>query len=729
MDNAFLRNGAEIPQLNQPRCLNLDNGKSEPDNFSRRKPLLRYFLLFFVNLVIPIHLFLLFKNILSEISKTNFMQQIACLMYWDILIFLIAISGALYFLVMITGRSKFTMKKRGFPSGKFILVFFFFLSGISALFIFAPNFLFDVFFFHESKIRPGRNLFSQLPGSKYLFIALVTGICIGFDRANRTGKGRSSYWLTLPFLLIPLPMFNLFPLLWWHAGNFFFPSKIWKLWRPILVLISCFLPVLYYPISQPIRPDLPVTGKGPMIPIGLLQDECDGYFAEWVGRKPEFYLSCDQMFYKIAKINKESSWRSIDHIKLDFKLSLAALDQERGLGYLFNGYASELNIIALPTLEIIEKRPIPLRAFPGEFEMPFHALDSNRQQLFLADPNGLISIINIEANDQKQYQTVYFNRGGPIARIIYDDQSDLLFVLKAHRLLVLDPQNLKIVKEREIKQIAAGFVIDPIKELVYISMPRSMKVLVWDLKTLETKGEFDAPAACRFLAVDLKNRLLFVTAMSGVVEIRSLDDLGLLQRYRLSPWIHNVSVNSKLKRAIITVPENFSFIFPYDSQTSSCDLMDKSLQWFETVLRKSLTLLPLGKNRLEESPKPPLPRGSETVLIVLPNDKERELGKGILEWGGYRVLDVGSSEQAKEILHSLTDTIDAIVVDSISVTNLKTFRKEMDMDASVRLFLSVPYEDAMNADNPEKYLIRPFQLNWMLPKIRELLDEANKESK
>ena len=704
--------------------LKLVNDKTEPDRIFDLKPGLRFLLLSLANVLILVHLYLLLKKILTGISDSNYMQQMACLMYWDILIFLVCISGVIFLATLIIGRTRAQRDFAGFPSMKFVSVFFLVAFAVSAIFVLAPNFLFDAFFFHESKIRPGRNLTSQLPGRQFLLATLVTGMSLGFDWANRAEKGRSLHWLLVPILIIPIPFFNLFPLMWWHAGNFLFKSKVWNLWRPILVMTNCFLPVLFYPISQPIRPDLPAMGKGSILPIGLVQNECDGYFAEWVDRRPEFYLSCDHMFYRIAKDEKLGSWRSVDNLKLQFKVSLGALDQGRGVGYLFNGYESELNIIALPELEVIEKRAIPLRAFPGEFEMPFHAIDTGRQRLFLADPNGLVSILDLKEKVQEKYQSEYFNKGGPIARMIYDEKSDLLYLLKAHRLLVLRSEDLRIIREIEIEQIAAGFVIDPEKERIYISLPRQMKVRILDIHSLKTIGEFDAPAACRFLAVDMENRLLFITSMSGVVETRNLKDLTLLRRDRLSPWIHNVSVNPKLKKAVVTVAENFPFIFSYSSKAPSVGFSTKSMQWFENLLRISISRIPIGKERLEDGNKSPIPRGNKTVLILLKDKKERELARGILEWGGYRVRDTGTVSVAGEILLDPKNRTDVVIADVAFSSVLESIMAKPEAGQRLPIIFSISYAEAMKSEQPEKYLVRPFELAQMLSGFKKLLDEA-----
>jgi len=84
----------------------------------------------------------------------------------------------------------------------------------------------------------------------YKQAANISALCIGLsvaDIAFRPGTAR--FWV-YPILLAPQ-----YPLLWWNALSWLFPSRYWWIWRPVLAVASCITLLLVFPSAQPIRDD------------------------------------------------------------------------------------------------------------------------------------------------------------------------------------------------------------------------------------------------------------------------------------------------------------------------------------------------------------------------------------------------------------------------------------------------------------------------------------------
>jgi two-component system cell cycle sensor histidine kinase/response regulator CckA len=142
-------------------------------------------------------------------------------------------------------------------------------------------------------------------------------------------------------------------------------------------------------------------------------------------------------------------------------------------------------------------------------------------------------------------------------------------------------------------------------------------------------------------------------------------------------------------------------------------------------------------DRAEESPAAgPLaprtrPRGSETVLVVEDEAALRPLIRAVLESGGYTVLDAATPEAALSLAGGLGGPIDLLLTDIVMpglsgpdvASRLAAARPEVRV-----LFMSGYSGNVVGRQNllppGADFLGKPFTLQGLLEKVREVLDSA-----
>jgi hypothetical protein len=125
------------------------------------------------------------------------------------------------------------------------------------------------------------------------------------------------------------------------------------------------------------------------------------------------------------------------------------------------------------------------------------------------------------------------------------------------------------------------------------------------------------------------------------------------------------------------------------------------------------------------------PRGSETVLLVEDEAALRPLIRAALEGGGYRVFDAASAEAALSLAGALGAPIDLLLTDLVMpgfsgpelASRLAAIRPELRV-----LFMSAYSGNLVGLRNVlppgAEFLGKPFTLNGLLDKVREILDSA-----
>jgi two-component system, cell cycle sensor histidine kinase and response regulator CckA len=126
------------------------------------------------------------------------------------------------------------------------------------------------------------------------------------------------------------------------------------------------------------------------------------------------------------------------------------------------------------------------------------------------------------------------------------------------------------------------------------------------------------------------------------------------------------------------------------------------------------------------------PRGSETVLLVEDDLAVCRIAARILRHWGYRVVTADSLSTTMDVWGSLDDPADLLLIDvdlpgSSGVHIAKTLQS-MAPDLPV-LFVSGHADDVLHrsfdADHVPEFLEKPFTLQSLGKKVREVLDDAH----
>jgi CheY-like chemotaxis protein len=125
-------------------------------------------------------------------------------------------------------------------------------------------------------------------------------------------------------------------------------------------------------------------------------------------------------------------------------------------------------------------------------------------------------------------------------------------------------------------------------------------------------------------------------------------------------------------------------------------------------------------------------KGRETLLLVDDEKMIADVGKGMLEKLGYRVLLADSGKRALEVYEAQRDSIDLIILDMImpDMGGSETFDQLKAMDPSIRVLLCSGYSLNGQASQIMKrgcngFIQKPFNLEKISKKIREILDKQD----
>ena len=129
-------------------------------------------------------------------------------------------------------------------------------------------------------------------------------------------------------------------------------------------------------------------------------------------------------------------------------------------------------------------------------------------------------------------------------------------------------------------------------------------------------------------------------------------------------------------------------------------------------------------------PKGPLPRGTETLLIVEDEPSVRHLARGVLEAQGYKVLSAANGQDALRVVQehqgppirlAITDVIMPLMGGKVMAEWLKTTYPELQI-----LFTSGYTDEAIShhgvLEPGVEFLPKPYTQATLLAKVRELLD-------
>ena len=120
--------------------------------------------------------------------------------------------------------------------------------------------------------------------------------------------------------------------------------------------------------------------------------------------------------------------------------------------------------------------------------------------------------------------------------------------------------------------------------------------------------------------------------------------------------------------------------------------------------------------------------GSETILLVEDEDSVRQLVRETLESRGYRVLEAANGDAALGLAASQPDTIHLIITDVVmpGLSGHELVQQLLSVRPDIKaLYLSGYAQEAFSvpaaADAPKTFLQKPFTLQSLSRKVREIL--------
>lgn len=692
----------------------------------------RRLLLILLNVYLLFRLGWLVRWILGKVLAANKWSQIFSILYWDLFVYLVGIGLFLFLILMAAGSPEKSWGKiplKGRPVIFFVTV----TVGLGAFLIFFPTYILDALTGFESSLK---GLSGHLPSTAYIKIVLVVAVGIAICLADLVTKKGSIHWWTLPFLLVPIPFFNLFPILWWSAASVWLPSKIWAFWKPVLALTTCMLPVLLFPALQELRGGVPTFSKVDMSTIRGVEKKCIGYGIQWVPGRAELFTNCNTYFCKVSRTGAGEKWGCSRSCLGTFTFDYASLDWHRSVGYVFNAQNSELHVVDLNSMKEKPTLKIPLEAFPYSDERVFQAYDPERQRLFIVGSGGLLLAFDVGNEPDGDYRKKYLESGAVVGVALTENGRHLV-VLQAHRLSILDSNDLSIARSIYFSRVTFGMALDEIKGRIFISFPQMLEVAIHDLETLERTGAIDAPAGVRILDLDRTSDLLFVSSMSGVLEVRRLSDLRLIKRMRLHSWIHGLDYSAEIDHLGVTYNAGHAAtVVEILGKAPQNDFMDFLLQSTEKLARFGRSFLVSNEDyyfsdRRKFFPEPEFElQGNGTVLLVCPDSVDLEMGAAMLRWGGFKVFAEKNAASAIETWNLHKDEISVILMDLSASTG--TDENEMRKKWKVPKKVPVNFSTKCKSDNPTigfgKVLCRPYVLTQILKHLNMSLRPTNVKS-
>jgi two-component system cell cycle sensor histidine kinase/response regulator CckA len=124
-------------------------------------------------------------------------------------------------------------------------------------------------------------------------------------------------------------------------------------------------------------------------------------------------------------------------------------------------------------------------------------------------------------------------------------------------------------------------------------------------------------------------------------------------------------------------------------------------------------------------------RGTETVLLVDDEAMIMQVGKGILEALGYKVLTAAGGKEALDVYQANRDAIAITILDMVmpGLGGGETYDALKSINPDVKVLLSSGYSSAGQATEILKrgcngFLQKPFNIGALSEKIREILDNS-----
>lgn len=535
--------------------------------------LMAKFYFFIIQLLLPT-----FK----AIKKVDEFIQVNCLIYFDILFNLTLFCCGLFFFFLFAGT--FTGKKIAIKivgrrplvvfavTAAFVLTVLLIIAGTNPMkHMSLRNFNLDTV--HEF-IR------ILLPNHLFVKHALLASLCFGLVFADELAVPEKRRWWLIPFSLIPAGVFNFFPLLWYSFFSWWMPSKYWAIWRIPTAFISCFLILLFFPLVQPIKNAMPTYNRGY---VQNLQVTGDGAYSGYFNPATDELLITNSSRLRKYKREQNGKYTHSEMLYLPFLWNEASLDFDDGKGYFHDINTSQLYVVDIEKMSILDIIKIPVESFLVQSPYLHQVIDNKRKRLVVADYYGSLYSMNLDT--MLLDKSVLIKAKDENTQIMADPKTGLLYVLYNNEMKILDINDLKVIGSKSLTDRAEGIYTSADLDEVYISFPKAMKVRAYDKETLDEKMVFNAPAGVRKIAVNPDQNLLFESSISGVVELRELDTGKLLKRKRMVAWAHWLEVIPQYRQVLITGGDTDSVIWDYEADNEWIKASEWTFYQFEKILR------------------------------------------------------------------------------------------------------------------------------------------------
>jgi two-component system, cell cycle sensor histidine kinase and response regulator CckA len=115
--------------------------------------------------------------------------------------------------------------------------------------------------------------------------------------------------------------------------------------------------------------------------------------------------------------------------------------------------------------------------------------------------------------------------------------------------------------------------------------------------------------------------------------------------------------------------------------------------------------------------------GTETILIIDDEELLLTMGEMVLSSFGYRVLTANSGQKALELFEQNQSAIDLVITDLVmpKMSGREVIEQLRRLVPDVKVICSSGYVRAMNAEDEELYLQKPFTSLDLLRKVRQCL--------
>lgn len=524
----------------------------------------------------------LFKQIGSpDLSDYNKIQS---LVFFDLLVCIIIAAAVLFLASLIFGRPDHPGRLLLFFRNRPYLAVLI-LPVLVLFMISAPKTLGDLLLTFSWATSPFKNMEAVHP--VYYHAAKTAAICVGLsvvDVAFRAGTTR--YWA---YLILFAP-FSAYPLLWWNAVSWIFPSRYWVLWRPVLAAATCVVPVLVFPLAQPIRNDIVDEGHKP-VRLGLAKQELsclEGYMMRLTPEQDEVYIRCD-LASRLTRFDRKDSgqWAMGGEYISGYYWKSAAFDFENDRGFFINRNQMTLEILRLTDTTLIASVALAPQIFPHlqeQYHLDYHSITG---QVAIVDESGFVAVFDPDQMQFTAARHITPTEKAIVWETFFDKPGERIFVLGDKQLWVLSSKDLHSLFTLSFSENAVGGYYYQNKNEILISFPEPAKVLILDAETLRKKTILDAPLGVRSITVDNQRKALFFGAMTGMVEMRDDTNYRVLQRARFSPWIHGLEAVSRHGELLVSFAVFNPVVWTYDPRKKYFSLFDFALETFEWAYQKS----------------------------------------------------------------------------------------------------------------------------------------------